>query len=180
MTHPFRSWSTSLIVAAIRQPRYAGHGCAFSHANLADFGLLGFFGCLKELDQGANPSRRERPTFVHKGFVASEPGVCFCQFGLGCEAADDYQLPNVPTLSEFLPGFEASAFVAIGAPNNTPTEIIGRLNHEINAGLADPKIKARLAELGGTAFVGSPAGKLIAEEAEKWGKVIRAANIKAE
>jgi hypothetical protein len=56
MTHPFRSWSTSLTAAAIRQRRYAGHGCAFSHANLADFGLLGFFGCLKELDQGANPS----------------------------------------------------------------------------------------------------------------------------
>ena len=92
------------------------------------------------------------------------------------------QLPNVPTLGEFLPGFEASAFVAIGAPNNTPAEIIGRLNHEINAGLADPKIKARLAELGGTVFVGSPAdfSKLIADETEKWGKVIRAANIKAE
>jgi tripartite-type tricarboxylate transporter receptor subunit TctC len=92
------------------------------------------------------------------------------------------QLPNVPTLGEFLPGFEASAFVAIGAPKNTPTEIIGRLNHEINAGLADPKIKARLTEIGGTAFVGSAAdfGKLIAEETEKWAKVIRAANIKAE
>ena len=92
------------------------------------------------------------------------------------------QLPNVPTVSEFLPGFEASAFVAIGAPKSTPTEIIGRLNHEINAGLADPRIKARLTELGGTAFVGSPAdlSKLIADETEKWGKVIRAANIKAE
>jgi tripartite-type tricarboxylate transporter receptor subunit TctC len=100
---------------------------------------------------------------------------------VGTETRSD-QLPNVPTLGEFLPGFEASAFVAIGAPKNTPTEIIGRLNHEIYAGLADPKIKARLAELGGTAFVGSPAdfGKLIAEETEKWGKVIRAANIKAE
>ena len=92
------------------------------------------------------------------------------------------QLPNVPILDEFLPGFEASAFVAIGAPKNTPTEIIGRLNDEINAGLADPKMKARLTELGGTAFVGSPPdfSKLIAEETEKWGKVIRAANIKPE
>jgi tripartite-type tricarboxylate transporter receptor subunit TctC len=98
---------------------------------------------------------------------------------VGTETRSD-QLANIPTLGEFLPGFEASAFVAIGAPNNTPTEIIGRLNHEINAGLADPKIKARLAELGGTAFVGSPAefSKLIADETEKWGKVIRAANIK--
>ena len=88
---------------------------------------------------------------------------------VGTETRSD-QLPNVPTLGEFLPDFEASAFVAIGAPNNTPTEIIGRLNHEINAGLADPKIKARLAELGGTAFVGSPAdfSKLIADETEKW------------
>jgi len=100
---------------------------------------------------------------------------------VGTETRSD-QLPDVPTLGEFLPGFEASAFVAIGAPKNTPTEIIGRLNNEINAGLADPKIKARLAELGGTAFVGSPSdfSKLIAEETEKWAKVIRAANIKAE
>ena len=92
------------------------------------------------------------------------------------------QLPNVPTLGDFLPGFEASAFVAIGAPKNTPTEIIGRLNNKVNAGLADPKIKARLAELGGTAFVGSPSdfSKLIAEEVEKWGNVIRALNIKAD
>jgi len=98
---------------------------------------------------------------------------------VGTETRSD-QLPNVPTLGEFLPGFEASAFVAIGAPRDTPTEIIGRLNHEINAGLADPKIKARLTELGGTAFAGSPAdfGKFIADETEKWGKVIRAANIK--
>ena len=100
---------------------------------------------------------------------------------VGTETRSD-QLPNVPTLGDFLPGFEASAFVAIGAPKNTPTEIIGRLNNEVNAGLADPKIKARLAELGGTAFVGSPAefGKLIAAETEKWATVIRAANIKAE
>ena len=100
---------------------------------------------------------------------------------VGTETRSD-QLPNVPTLAEFLPGFEASAFVAIGAPKHTPSEIIGRLNNEINAGLADPKIKARLAELGGTAFVGSPSdfSKLIAEETEKWAKVIRAANIKPE
>jgi tripartite-type tricarboxylate transporter receptor subunit TctC len=100
---------------------------------------------------------------------------------VGTETRSD-QLPNVPTLGEFLPGFEASAFVAIGGPKNTPTEIIARLNHEINAGLADPKIKARLAELGGTAFVGSPAdfSKLITDETEKWGKVIRAVNIKPE
>ena len=92
------------------------------------------------------------------------------------------QLPNVPTVSELLPGFEASAFVAVGAPKATPAEIIERLNKEINACLADAKIKARLADLGGAVFVGSPADltKYVADETEKWAKVIRAANIKPE
>jgi tripartite-type tricarboxylate transporter receptor subunit TctC len=91
-------------------------------------------------------------------------------------------LPNVPTVGDFLPGYEVSAWQGVGAPKNTPAEIIAKLNTEINAGLADPKIKARFADLGGTALVGSPAefGRLIAQETEKWGKVIRAANIKAE
>ena len=91
-------------------------------------------------------------------------------------------LPDVPTVGEFVPGYEASAWFGIGAPRNTPAEIIDKLNKEINAGLADPKMKARLADLGGTVLPGSPAdfGKLIAEETEKWAKVIRAANIKAE
>ena len=91
-------------------------------------------------------------------------------------------LPDVPTVAEFLPGFEASAWVAVAAHKATPAEIVERLNREINAGLADPKIKARLAELGGTVFVGTPADfdRLVAEQTEKWGKVIRAANIKAE
>ena len=77
---------------------------------------------------------------------------------------------------------EASAWYGVGAPKNTPAEIVDRLNKEINAGLADPKIKARLADLGGTVLPGSPAdfGKLIADETEKWAKVIRAANIKPE
>jgi tripartite-type tricarboxylate transporter receptor subunit TctC len=81
-----------------------------------------------------------------------------------------------------LPGFESSAWNGIAAPKSTPAEIIDKLNKEINAGLADPKIKARLADLGGTPFVGLPAdfGKLIADETDKWGKVIRAANIKPE
>ena len=91
-------------------------------------------------------------------------------------------LPDVPTMGDFLPGYEASAWYGVGAPKNTPAEIIDKLNKEINAGLADPKMKARLADLGGTVIAGSPAdfGKLIADETEKWGKVIRAANIKAE
>jgi tripartite-type tricarboxylate transporter receptor subunit TctC len=91
-------------------------------------------------------------------------------------------LPDIPTVGEFLPGYEASASYGIGAPKGTPVEIVDKLNKEINAGLANPKIKARLADLGGEVLALSPAdfAKLIAEETEKWGKVIRAANIKAE
>ena len=91
-------------------------------------------------------------------------------------------LPGIPTVGEFLPGYEASGWFGIGAPKNTPVEIIEKLNREINAGLAEPKMKARLADLGATPLLGSPAdlGKLIADETEKWGKVIRAANIKPE
>jgi tripartite-type tricarboxylate transporter receptor subunit TctC len=91
-------------------------------------------------------------------------------------------LPDIPTVSDFVPGFEASSWFGIGAPRNTPSEIANKLNKEINAGLADPKIKPRLAELGGTALTGSPAdfGQLIVDETEKWGKVIRAANVKPE
>jgi tripartite-type tricarboxylate transporter receptor subunit TctC len=92
------------------------------------------------------------------------------------------QLPDLPTVSDFLPGFEASVYYGIGAPRNTPPEIVERLNKEINAGLADSKLKARLTELGGMSLPGSPAefGKLIASETEKWAKVIKSANIKAE
>jgi tripartite-type tricarboxylate transporter receptor subunit TctC len=91
-------------------------------------------------------------------------------------------LPDIPTVGEFVPGYEASGWFGVGAPKNTPAEIVDRLNKEINAALSDPKIKARLGDLGGTALVGSPAelGRLIAEETEKWSKVIRAANIKPE
>jgi tripartite-type tricarboxylate transporter receptor subunit TctC len=91
-------------------------------------------------------------------------------------------LPDIPTVGEFVPGYEASSIFGLGAPKNTPTEIIDQLNKEIKAGLADPKIKARLADLDGTPLPGSPAefGKLIADETKKWGKVIRAANIKPE
>ena len=91
-------------------------------------------------------------------------------------------LPDIPTLSEFVPGYEASQWYGLGAPKNTPAEIIEKLNREINAALVDPKIKARLADLGGTPVPGSSAdfGKFIAAETEKWAKVIRAANIKVE
>ena len=98
------------------------------------------------------------------------------------EATRAEALPDVPTVGEFVPGYEASLWQGIGAPKNTPSEIIDRLNKEINAALADPKMKARLADLGCTPFAQSPAefAKLIASDTEKWGKVIRAANIKAE
>jgi len=84
-------------------------------------------------------------------------------------------LPEVPTVGEFVPGYEASAFFGIGAPKNTPAEIVEKLNKEINAGLVDPQLKARIAELGGTVITGSPIdfAKLIADETEKWGKVVK-------
>jgi tripartite-type tricarboxylate transporter receptor subunit TctC len=91
-------------------------------------------------------------------------------------------LPDTPTVSEFVPGYEASTWFGVGAPKGTPTGIVDKLNNEINAGLADPRMKARLAELGGMILTGSPTdfGTLIADETEKLGKVIRSANIKAE
>ena len=89
-------------------------------------------------------------------------------------------LPDLPTVGDTVPGYEASAWYGLGAPRKTPTEIVDRLNAETNAGLADARLKVRLADLGGTLIPGSPAdfGKLIAEETEKWGKVIRSANIR--
>jgi len=89
-------------------------------------------------------------------------------------------LPDVPTFGEFVPGYEASTWSGVGAPKATPAEIVEKLNKEINAALADHKIKARLADLGSTPLVGSATdfGKLIAEETEKWAKVIRVANIR--
>jgi len=91
-------------------------------------------------------------------------------------------LPDVPTLGEFVPGYEATVWFGIGAPKNTPAELVDKLNREINAGLADPKIKQRLADLGGLPSPTTPTqfGNLIADETERWGKVIRAANVKAE
>jgi len=91
-------------------------------------------------------------------------------------------LPDIPTVGEFVPGYEASQWYGVGVPKDTPTEIVDKLNKEINAGLADAKMNVRLADLGGTVLAGSPAdfAKLIADETEKWGNVIRALNIKAD
>ncbi len=89
-------------------------------------------------------------------------------------------LPDIPTVGDFVPGYEASAFWGVGAPRNTPAEIIDKLNKEVNAALADPEIKSRIADTGGTVLPGSPAdfGKFIADETEKWAKVIKFAGIK--
>ena len=91
-------------------------------------------------------------------------------------------LPDIPALGEFLPGYDASVYYGIGAPRNTPAEIIDRLNREIDAAIADPKMKARLADLGGTPLASSPAAfaKLIADETEKWARLVRTADIKAD
>jgi tripartite-type tricarboxylate transporter receptor subunit TctC len=91
-------------------------------------------------------------------------------------------LPDIPTVTEFVPGYESSFWSGVGAPKNTPPEIVDKLNREINAALADPKFKARLADLGGTALSGSPAdfGKFIADETEKWAKVVKFAGLKPE
>jgi tripartite-type tricarboxylate transporter receptor subunit TctC len=89
-------------------------------------------------------------------------------------------LPDIPTVGDFVPGYEASAFWGVGAPRNSPAEMIDKLNKEINAGLSDPELRRRLAEGGGTVLAGSPSdfGKFIGDETEKWGKVIKFAGIK--
>ena len=89
-------------------------------------------------------------------------------------------LPDLPTVGDFVPGYEASSWYGVGAPKNTPAAIIDALNREINAGVADPKMKAKLADLGMTVLAGSPAdfGKFIADETEKWAKVVKFASIK--
>jgi tripartite-type tricarboxylate transporter receptor subunit TctC len=91
-------------------------------------------------------------------------------------------LPDIPTVGEFVPGYEASTWQGLGAPKNTPVEIVDKLNKEINAGLIDPKVRARFADMGAAPFVGSPSGfgKFMTEETEKWAKVIKFANIKGE
>jgi tripartite-type tricarboxylate transporter receptor subunit TctC len=91
-------------------------------------------------------------------------------------------LPDIPAIGEFVPGYEASAWQGIGAPKDTPAEIIDRLNKEINVGLADPKLKAKIAELGAVPIPMTPVefGKFIASETEKWAQVAKFAGIKAE
>jgi len=89
-------------------------------------------------------------------------------------------LPDLPTIGGFVPGYESSSVNGIGAPKGTPVEIVDKLNKEINAGLADPKLKAKFADLGSTVLHGSPAayGKFLADETEKWAKVVKFAGLK--
>jgi len=96
--------------------------------------------------------------------------------------APQYILPGVPTVGEFVPGYEASTWYGVGTPKNTHDEIVEKLNKEINAALADPKVKARLADLGSVPMPMTPVefGRFIADETEKWGKVVKFAGIKAE
>ena len=99
---------------------------------------------------------------------------------IGGTATLSETLPDTPTVGDFVAGYEASGWNGVGTPTNTPAEIVEKLNREINAGLADPKLKARLGDLGGTAFPGSPAdfGKHVADETKKWAKVVKFAGIK--
>jgi tripartite-type tricarboxylate transporter receptor subunit TctC len=124
---------------------------------------------------------------VHVGFPTMPASIEHVRTGklraLGVTTATRADaLPHVPAVSEFVPTYESSTWFGVGAPKNTPSQIIDKLNEAINAGLAEPKIKARLADLGGTPLTGSPSdfGKIIAEDTEKWGKVIRTADIKPE
>jgi len=124
---------------------------------------------------------------VQVGFATMTASIAFIRAGklhplAVCTIKRSDALPGLPSASEFIPGYEASSWFGIAAPKDTPADIIERLNRETNAGLVDPAIKVRLDDMGGMPLDGSPAdfGKLIADETDKWGKVIRDANIKAE
>jgi tripartite-type tricarboxylate transporter receptor subunit TctC len=124
---------------------------------------------------------------VHVSFIALTSSIEYIRAGklralAVTSTTRSEALPDLPTIGEFLPGYETSQWYGIGAPKNTAAEIVDKLNREVNAGLADPKIKSQFAHLGGMTLPGSPAdfGKLVADETEKWGKVIRAVNIKPE
>jgi tripartite-type tricarboxylate transporter receptor subunit TctC len=133
---------------------------------------------------GADAERLHRRSLAFDGIASSIGHIRAGRLralGVG-HAARVEALPDVPAVAEFVPGYEASGTQGLGAPRNTPAEIIDLLNREINAGLADPRIRAGLTDLGNAPLPLSPAeyAKLLADETEKWGKVIRSANIKAE
>jgi tripartite-type tricarboxylate transporter receptor subunit TctC len=118
-------------------------------------------------------------------FVAMSSSIAYIRSGklraLAVTTATRWEgLPDIPTVDDFVPGYEASGWYGLAAPKNTPADVVDELNNEVNAALVDPKMKVRLADMGGTVLGGSPAdfGKLIASEIEKCGKVIKVANIK--
>ena len=124
------------------------------------------------------PVRRSQPAARRRSLAQQAPPGA-----LAVTTATRWEgLPDIPTVDDFVSGYEASVVVGLGAPRKTPAEIVDTLNKEINAALADPNMKARLADRGGTVLAGSPAdfGKLIAEETEKWGKVVKFSGAKPE
>ena len=126
-----------------------------------------------------SPDEQGWITFAEISFTSRIAGVSWLRALAVTSAARSDALPDVPAVAEFVPGFEASIWHGIGAPKNTPAAIINRLNHQINAALADPKIKERFADIGGIPLGGSPADfrTLITDKIAKWGKVIQVANI---
>jgi tripartite-type tricarboxylate transporter receptor subunit TctC len=122
---------------------------------------------------------------LHVMFSPLPPSIAYIRTGklralAVTTAARSDALPDIPTVGDFVPGYEASAFYGIGAPTNTPAAIVERLNKEINAALADPELRARLIELGSSVLIGSPSdfGKLVVEETEKWAKVVKLSGTK--
>jgi tripartite-type tricarboxylate transporter receptor subunit TctC len=133
----------------------------------------------------AQESYPTRPVRLLVGYAAGGPADTIARLmaqWLSERPARSEALPDIAAVAEFVPGYEASNWTGIGAPKATPAEIVEKVNREINAGLADPRMKARLADLGGTVLPGSPSdfGKFIAEETEKWAKVIKFAGAKAD
>jgi tripartite-type tricarboxylate transporter receptor subunit TctC len=165
----------------------AGSGSA-PHLAGALFSFLSGIKMVHVPYRGQGPALTDLLSGQVQVFFATTPGMTdFIRSGklraLAVTTASRAQvLPDLPTLGEFVPGYEASQWYGLGAPKGTPAEIVDKLNKEINAALNDTRMKMRFADIGGEPLLGSPAefGKLIADETEKWGKVVRAANIKAE
>ncbi len=142
--------------------------------------------CRYRMKNSSTLATSQRPALTHCA-TSMPSSVEYIRSGrmraLGLSTAKRSQaLPDVPTIGETVPGYESSPIYGIGAPKGTPPEIVDLLNREINAGLADAKLNARLADLGGMMLPGSATdfGRLIADETDKWGRVIRAANIKSQ
>jgi tripartite-type tricarboxylate transporter receptor subunit TctC len=165
----------------------AGSGSA-PHLAGALFGFLAGIKMVHVPYRGQGPALADLLSGQVQVFFATTPGMTdFIRSGklraLAVTTASRAEvLPDLPTIGEFVPGYEASQWYGLGAPKSTPAEIVDKLNKEINAALIDARMKARFAEIGGAPLAGSPVefGKFIADETEKWGKVVKVAGIKAE